>query len=58
MTIETWQQALPHGITLSCRGTGQRGRPVLVFLHGFPEAAFIWDELLEHFAKEEIGGYR
>jgi epoxide hydrolase 4 len=58
MTIETWQQALPHGITLSCRATGKRGRPVLLFLHGFPEAAFIWDELLEHFAKEENGGYR
>jgi pimeloyl-ACP methyl ester carboxylesterase len=24
---------------------------VLLFLHGFPEAAFIWDELLEHFAR-------
>ncbi|MFY7907766.1 MAG: alpha/beta hydrolase, partial [Burkholderiaceae bacterium] len=44
--IETWQQDLPHGITLSCRGCGERGRPVLIFLHGFPEAAFVWDELL------------
>ena len=58
MTIETWQQALPHGITLSCRAAGQRGRPVLMFLHGFPEAAFVWDELLEHFAQEANGGYR
>ena len=58
MTIETWRQALPHGITLSCRATGQRGRPVLMFLHGFPEAAFVWDELLEHFAQEAHGGYR
>lgn len=58
MTIQTWQQALPHGITLSCRATGERGRPVLMFLHGFPEAAFIWDELLEHFARPENGGYR
>lgn len=58
MTVTTWQQALPHGITLSCRATGERGRPVLVFLHGFPEAAFVWDELLEHFAKPENGGYR
>ncbi|MEJ8837922.1 alpha/beta fold hydrolase [Ramlibacter sp. AN1133] len=58
MTIETWQQALPHGITLSCRAAGQRGRPVLMFLHGFPEAAFIWDELLEHFAQDANGGYR
>lgn len=56
--IETWQQALPHGISLSCRAAGTRGRPVLLFLHGFPEAAFIWDELLEHFARPENGGYR
>ena len=26
------------------------GAPVLLFLHGFPEAAFVWDELLLHFA--------
>lgn len=58
MTIATWQQALPHGITLSCRSAGERGRPVLLFLHGFPEAAFVWDELLEHFAQPSNGGYR
>ena len=56
--IETWQQDLPHGITLSCRAFGERGRPVLMFLHGFPEAAWIWDPLLVHFAKPENGGYR
>ena len=56
--IELFQQPLPHNITLSCRATGARGRPVLMFLHGFPEAAFVYDELLEHFAKEENGGYR
>jgi epoxide hydrolase 4 len=56
--IDTFQQALPHGITLSCRAAGERGRPVLMFLHGFPEAAFVWDPLLEHFARPENGGYR
>ncbi len=56
--IETFQQALPHGITLSCRAAGTRGRPVLMFLHGFPEAAFVWDTLLKHFAQPENGGYR
>ncbi|MFM8864550.1 MAG: alpha/beta fold hydrolase [Limnohabitans sp.] len=56
--IETWQEDLPHGITLSCRASGERGRPVLMFLHGFPEAAFVWDALLEHFARPEHGGYR
>jgi epoxide hydrolase 4 len=53
--IETTIQSLPHGIDLSIRTCGQRGRPVLIFLHGFPEAAFVWDEYLEHFASL---GYR
>jgi epoxide hydrolase 4 len=57
-SIQTWQQTLPHGITLSCRACGEPGRPVLMFLHGFPEAAFVWDGLLQHFARPENGGYR
>ena len=56
--IQTHMQALPHGTTLSCRSAGAVGRPLLVFLHGFPEAAFVWDGLLAHFAKAENGGYR
>jgi pimeloyl-ACP methyl ester carboxylesterase len=48
--IETFTVSLGNGIELSCRGAGASGAPVLVFLHGFPEAAFVWDELLEHFA--------
>ena len=47
--IETFQAVLPHGITLSCRASGKVGAPVLLFLHGFPEAAFVWDATLEHF---------
>jgi pimeloyl-ACP methyl ester carboxylesterase len=56
--IETYLRRLPHDITLSCRAAGERGRPLLMFLHGFPEAAFVWDGLLEHFAQPENGGYR
>lgn len=56
--IQTWLQPLPHGITLSCRAAGDPGAPVLMFLHGFPEAAFVWDELLAHFARPENGAYR
>ena len=56
--IETWQQDLPHGIQLSCRAAGAKGLPVLMFLHGFPEAAFVWDQMLLHFSKPENGGYR
>jgi len=52
------QMSLPHGITLSCRSAGDVGRPVLMFLHGFPEAAFVWDGLLEFFSQTENGGHR
>ena len=56
--IDTWIAELPHGMRLSCRSAGERGRPVLMFLHGFPEAAFAWDQLLAHFAAPEHGGFR
>jgi pimeloyl-ACP methyl ester carboxylesterase len=52
--IETFTASVGRGIELSCRAAGRPGDPVLVFLHGFPEAAFVWDELLEHFS----GRYR
>lgn len=52
--LETFDLTLPHGIRLSCRAVGRAGAPLIVFLHGFPEAAFIWDELLAHFG----GRYR
>lgn len=48
--IEKFTIALGNGIELSCRAAGRDGDPVLVFLHGFPEAAFVWDELLERFS--------
>jgi pimeloyl-ACP methyl ester carboxylesterase len=47
--IQTFDATLPHGITLSCRAAGRPGAPLMIFLHGFPEAAFVWDEILEHF---------
>ncbi len=53
--IEHSTRRLPHGIDLSCRISGAPGQPVMVFLHGFPEGAFVWDALLEHFAAQ---GYR
>ena len=36
--IETFHADLPHGITLSCRASGPRGAPLVILLHGFPEA--------------------
>ncbi|MCX7662780.1 MAG: alpha/beta fold hydrolase [Tepidimonas fonticaldi] len=56
--IDTFSLPLPHGITLSVRAAGQPGRPVLLFLHGFPEAAFVWGEALVRFAAPEHGGWR
>ena len=45
--------SLPHGITLSCRasGTPDAAQRVLL-LHGFPEAAFVWDEVLAALAPQ------
>jgi epoxide hydrolase 4 len=51
LAVEQQYIKLPHGITLSCRVAGPADAPVLVFLHGFPEAAFVWDELLLHFGQ-------
>lgn len=49
--IETFFADLPNGIRLSCRASGRIGAPLLMFVHGFPEAAFVWDELLLRFGR-------
>lgn len=46
--MEHFELPLPHGITLACRGTRAGARVML--LHGFPEAAFAWDEVLQRLA--------
>lgn len=48
--VETFDLALPHGITLSCRAAGPHGAPKVLLLHGFPEAAFIWDDVMQRLA--------
>ena len=51
MTVSRFDQALPHGITLSCRANQSHDTaPRVVLLHGFPEAAFVWDEVMERLA--------
>lgn len=45
---------LPGGIRLACRAAGDEPRRVIL-LHGFPEAAFVWDEVLLGLAPH-IGG--
>lgn len=48
--IETIRHHLSHGITLDCRTCGAPGKPLLLFVHGFPEGAFIWDGVMTPFA--------
>jgi pimeloyl-ACP methyl ester carboxylesterase len=43
--LRQFDLSLPHGITLACRAAGE-GRPRALLLHGFPEAAFVWDEVM------------
>lgn len=52
MTVAIFDVALPHGITLSCRAAGapDAGWPRVLLLHGFPEAAFVWDDLMQRLA--------
>ena len=47
--VATCMHTLPTGVELECRTSGQPGQPLLLFLHGFPEGAFIWDALLKEF---------
>jgi pimeloyl-ACP methyl ester carboxylesterase len=43
---------LPNGMRLHFASAGTRGRPLLLFLHGFPEAWFAWEAQLEEFGAE------
>ena len=47
--IRHFNLSLPHGITLACRAAGA-GRVRVMLLHGFPEAAFVWDEVMQRVA--------
>ncbi|MBL8286521.1 MAG: alpha/beta fold hydrolase [Rubrivivax sp.] len=49
MTMRTFVADLPHGISLTCRTAARppaAGAPRVLLLHGFPEAAFVWDEVI------------
>lgn len=49
--ISQRQVALPGGVTLACRQAGGAG-PRVLLLHGFPEAAFVWDGLMTELANQ------
>jgi pimeloyl-ACP methyl ester carboxylesterase len=40
---------LPNGVRLHFASAGTPGRPLLLFVHGFPEAWFAWEAQLEAF---------
>ena len=44
--IENFTANLGSGVSLSCRRAGPAEAPLLLFLHGFPEGAFVWDEMM------------
>jgi pimeloyl-ACP methyl ester carboxylesterase len=39
------------GVTLACRACGPVDAPRLLFLHGFPEASFVWEPLMARFGE-------
>ena len=51
MSLRLFDQRLPDDTTLSCRATGNADvTRRIVFLHGFPEGAFVWDPLMHALA--------
>ena len=53
--LRLYDQTLPNQISLSCRAAGEPDNPRRVlFLHGFPEAAFVWDELMQALAPQAL----
>ena len=47
--IRHFNLSLPSGIRLACRAAGA-GRVRVMLLHGFPEAAFVWDDVMQRVA--------
>ena len=41
--------SLPNGMRLNYASAGERGKPLLIFLHGFPEFWFAWHAQLQAF---------
>ncbi|MDB5821015.1 MAG: alpha/beta hydrolase [Rhizobacter sp.] len=40
---------LSNGMRIHYQSTGRRGDPLMLFMHGFPEAGFAWEEQLKAF---------
>lgn len=46
------EAALSNGMRLSYASAGTQGRPLILFVHGFPEAWFEWEEQLQVFGED------
>ncbi|GAA4281048.1 alpha/beta fold hydrolase [Gaetbulibacter aestuarii] len=44
------------GLTFDCLAAGNEKDPLILFLHGFPETAFMWKNLIEDFSKKGFYG--
>lgn len=56
--LHTFDVGLPHGITLACRSNApvdaRSALPRVLLLHGFPEGAFAWDDILGRLAGKAV----
>ena len=53
VTIQDGQYAaLPHGVKLHYASAGEKTKPLLLFLHGFPEFWFAWEAQLKEFGQD------
>lgn len=43
---------LPNGVRLHYASSGQQGRPLMLFVHGFPEFWYAWREQLPEFGED------
>ena len=49
--IERLSFTTAPGVTLACRACGPLDAPRLLFLHGFPEASFVWETVMARFGR-------
>ncbi len=45
-------RALAHGVSLHYAECGDPANPLMLFIHGFPEAWFAWREQMRHFSEK------
>lgn len=46
--------SLPNGIRLHYASAGEKGKPLILFLHGFPEFWYAWEAQLKEFGQDHF----